>query len=58
MSTGGWIWAAMMCALVAAYLVGLRADGQSSGKMVKIAFVWVAIIGGGYLLVSWITGMQ
>ena len=58
MSTVAWIWAALMAALVVAYLRGMRSDGLNGSNIVKIALIWVAIIGGGYLLVSWFTGMS
>ena len=61
MSMGGGqiAWAALMAALVVAYLVGMkRGDGLRSTEIIKMALIWVAIIGGGYFLVSWLTGMS
>lgn len=61
MSIGGGqiAWAALMAALVVAYLVGMkRGDGLRSTEIIKMALIWVAIIGGGYFLVSWLTGMS
>lgn len=58
MSIGAWMWAAVMAALVVVYLRGMRSDGLTGNKMLKIALVWVAIILGGYVIVSWATGMS
>ena len=61
MSMGGGqiAWAALMAALVVAYLVGIkRGDGLRATEIIKMALIWVAIIGGGYFLVSWLTGMS
>ena len=58
MSGGGWVWAALMGALAIAYLAGMRRDGMTGSKMVKIASIWVGIILGAYILVSWLTGMD
>ena len=58
MSGGGWVWAALMGALAIAYLNGMRRDGMTGSKMVKIAAIWVGIIFGAYILVSWLTGMD
>ena len=58
MSGGGWVWAALMGALAIAYLTGMRRDGMTGSKMLKIAAIWVAIILGAYILVSWLTGMD
>ena len=57
---GGTIaWAALMSALAVAYLIGMKRDPELSGnRMLKIALIWVAIIGGGFLLVRAITGMS
>ena len=57
---GGTIaWAAMASALVVAYLMGMRRDpGLSGNRMLKIALIWVLIIGGGFLLVRALTGMN
>ncbi|WP_157799526.1 hypothetical protein [Qipengyuania seohaensis] len=55
---GGWVWAALMGALAIAYLTGMRRDGMTGGKMVRIALIWVAIIVVAYILVSWLTGMD
>jgi len=56
---GGTIaWAALMSALVVAYLWGMRRDsGLNSNRMIKIALIWVAIIGVAYILVRAFTGM-
>ena len=52
-------WAALMAALVVAYMVGMkRDDGLRANQMVKMALIWVGIIGGAYFLVSWFTGMS
>lgn len=61
MSLGGGTiaWAALMSALAVAYLIGMKRDpGLDGNRMIKIALIWVAIIGGGYFLVSAITGMS
>ncbi|SFP42895.1 hypothetical protein [Qipengyuania nanhaisediminis] len=58
MSGGGWVWAALMGALAIAYLTGMRRDGMTGSEMVKIAAIWVGIILGAYILVSWLTGMD
>ena len=58
MSIGVWMWAAVMAALAIVYLRGMRSDGLTGNKMLKIALVWVAIILGGYVIVSWLTGMS
>ena len=58
MSIGAWMWAAVMAALVAVYLRGMRSEGLTGNKMLKIALVWVAIILGGYVIVSWLIGMS
>ena len=57
---GGTIaWAAMMSALVVAYVVGMKRDPSlNSTKLMKIAAIWVAIVVGAYLLVRTITGMS
>ena len=52
------MWAAVMSALVFVYLRGMRSDGLNGSMMLKIALIWVAIILGAYLLVSWATGMS
>lgn len=44
--------------LIIAYLIMFRSHGLSGGRTLQIALIWVAIIGGGYLLASWITGMR
>ena len=52
-------WVAMMAALVLAYLVGMRRnDGLRVNQIIRMALIWVAIIGGAYFVVSWITGLQ
>ncbi|MBX7526818.1 hypothetical protein [Qipengyuania vesicularis] len=52
-------WAALMAALVVAYMVGLkRDDGLRANQIVKMALIWVGIIGAAYFLVSWFTGMS
>ena len=58
MNAGAWMWAAVMSALVFVYLRGMRSDGLNGSMMLKIALIWVAIILGAYLLVSWATGMS
>ncbi len=59
MDGGSIAWAAMMSALVVAYLVGMKRDPSLSGnKMLKAALIWVGIIGGAYLLVRALTGMS
>ena len=58
MSGGGWVWAALMGALAIAYLTRMRRDGMTGSKMLKIAAIWVGIILGAYILVSWLTGMD
>ncbi|MXO50505.1 hypothetical protein GRI42_04205 [Erythrobacter gaetbuli] len=58
MSIGAWMWAAVMAALAIVYLRGMRSDGLTGNKMLKIALVWVAIILGAYVIVSWLTGMS
>lgn len=61
MSIGGGeiAWAAMMAALVVAYMVGMkRDDGLRANQIIKMALIWVGIIGGAYFIVSWLTGMN
>lgn len=58
MSIGAWMWAAVMAALAIVYLRGMRSDGLTGNKMLKIALVWVAIILGAYVIASWLTGMS
>lgn len=49
----------MMAALVVAYLANMkRADGLQASQLLKMALIWVGIIGGAYFLVSWFTGMS
>ena len=57
---GGTIaWAALMSALAVAYLLGMKRDQNLSGnRMLKIALIWVGIIGGAYFLVRALTGMS
>ncbi len=57
---GGTIaWAAMMSALVVAYVVNMRRDPSLNGtRMVKVALIWAAIILGGWFLVRVLTGMD
>ena len=57
---GGTIaWAAMMSALVVAYVVGMKRDPSlNSTKLMKMAAIWVAIVLGAYLLVRAFTGMS
>ena len=60
MSMGGGqiLWAAMTAALAIAFLVSMkRGDQMKNAQLVKIALIWVVIIGGAYFLVSWVTGM-
>lgn len=52
-------WVAMMAALVIAYVAGMkRDDGLRGNQIIKMALIWVAIIGGAYLIVSWVTGLS
>ena len=52
-------WVAMMAALVIAYVAGMkRDDGLRGNQISKIALIWVAIIGGAYFIVSWVTGLS
>ena len=52
-------WVAMMAALAFAYVAGMRRnDGLRANQIVKMALIWVAIIGGAYFVVSWITGLN
>ena len=47
MSMGGGqiAWAALMAALVVAYLVGMkRGDGLRSTEIIKMALIWVATV--------------
>ena len=57
---GGTIaWAALMRALVVAYLWNMRRDpGLEGTRMLKVALIWVAIILGAYLLVRAVTGLS
>jgi hypothetical protein len=56
---GGTIaWASLMAALVVAYIMGMKRDPTLNGnRMLKIALIWVGIIGGAYFLVRTISGM-
>ena len=59
MDGGSIAWAAMMGALVVAYVVNMRRDPSLNGtRMVKIALIWAAIILGGWFLVRMLTGMS
>ena len=59
MGAGNVAWAAMMSALVVAYVINMRRDPSLNGtRMVKIALIWAAIILGGWFLVRAITGMS
>ena len=58
MSVGAWMWAAVMAALIVVYLRSMRSDGLTGSKMLKVALMWVAIILGAYVVVSWVTGMS
>lgn len=58
MSGGNVAWALMMVALVAVYLMNMRSSGIAGSRMVKMAAIWVAIITGCYLIVSWVTGAR
>ncbi len=58
MSVGAWMWAAVMAALIVVYLRGMRSDGLTGSRMLKVALMWVAIILGAYVVVSWVTGMS
>ena len=52
-------WVAMMAALAFAYIAGMkRNDGLRANQIVKMALIWVAIIGGAYFAVSWMTGLH
>ncbi|GAB5350731.1 hypothetical protein [Qipengyuania sp. 483] len=52
-------WAAMMAALVIAYLGGMnRADGLHKKQMLKMAMIWAAIITAAYFLVRLVTGIN
>ena len=57
---GGTIaWAALMSALVVAYLWNMRRDpGLEGPRMLKIALIWVAIIVGAFVLVRAVTGLS
>ncbi len=58
MSGGLVAWAALMSALALIYLRGMKNSGLSAKRMVLIALIWVAVIGGGYLVVTALTGLQ
>lgn len=59
MGGGEIAWAAMMAALVVAYIIGMkRGDGLRANQMVKMALIWVGIIGVAYFLVRLLTGMS
>lgn len=58
MSGGLVAWAALMSALALIYLRGMKNSGLSAKRMVLIALIWVAVIGGGYLVVTGLTGLQ
>lgn len=58
MSYGVFAWAALMAALAFVYLRGMRSGGLTGKRMVHIALIWVAIIGGGFLIVRAVTGIQ
>lgn len=59
MDGGNIAWAAMMSALVVAYVMNMRRDPSLNGtRMVKIALIWAAIILGGWFLVRAFTGMS
>lgn len=59
MGGGELAWAAMMSALVVAYVIGLRRrDGLRANQIVKMALVWGGIIGIGYFIVSRLTGIN
>lgn len=56
---GTFAWAALMAALVVAYIVGLKRDPNLNGnRMVKTALIWVGVIGVAYFLVRAFTGMS
>ena len=59
-ANGGTIaWAALMTALVVAYLWGMKRDSSiNSSRMIKTALIWVAIIGVAYFLVRALTGID
>lgn len=56
MNWGYLAYAALMAALIVAYFQGVRSYGMSFKRMALVAAIWVAIIGGGYLLVTWVSG--
>ena len=59
LETGEIAWAAMMAALVIAYLAGMnRADGLRKKQMLKMALVWTVIITAAYFLVRLVTGIN
>lgn len=58
MNGGELAWAAVMCALIVAYLGGFRSYGLTGKKTLQMVIIWVGIIGGGYFLASWITGVR
>ncbi len=58
MNGGELAWAAAMCALIVAYLAGFRSYGLSGRRTLQMVIAWIGIIGGGYFLVSWITGVR
>ena len=59
MDGGSIAWAAMMSALVIAFVINMRRDPSLDGtRLMKIALIWAAIIVGGWFLVRAITGMS
>ena len=59
MDGGSIAWAAMMSALVIAFVINMRRDPSLDGtRLMKIALIWAAIILGGWFLVRAITGMS
>ena len=56
MSWGLIAYAAVICALVIAYLQGVKSYGLSGKRMIGTALIWVGIIGGGYLLAETVVG--
>ena len=58
MNYGLYAWAALMAALALVYFRGMRSDGLPAKRMALIALIWLAIIGGGFLIVRALTGIE
>lgn len=58
MNGSSYVWALMMMALAAAYLISMRNSGIAGSRLLKMGAIWVVIITGCYLIVSWITGVR